>query len=645
MAKYNLENYLETDGLGFPLNFRRGNPNPLDNSSVWKSLELAKEYAKNDPTAYVGQIISVVNYTSSTDSTVNVYYIEDELGTLKPVGSSSVGDESTITINENGTVSLYGIEGLELTRTEESGEVVSISYQPLYVNGKLIWVEPSSTTAEGLSTEIEGLKSRVSNLEAVVGEVPENKTLVEMIDEVAYDDESIVNRITAIENDYLDSSDKTELQNAINLKANQSDLDDTNNTVSAHTTAISNLTERIESVENDIDVLNGNDTVVGSVDYKIKEGINEFATQISDNGIHDTFKELVDYINEYGGDAAEMASAISTLEGEMEVVQTDIANAKTNISNNTTAISELAALIGEDSVDDQIKAAFEAANLDQYATNSDLTALTNRVVAIENDYLDSSDKTELADLISANSAKLASIETAYKAADEAINAALANKADSSSLNSAIDRIAALEEAGAEKNVIASVDEAQFSVDENRKLTLLDIAIEKVTGLSDALANKVDVKEGSRLLTSDEAIKLEKLVIGENGEVEVSGKVAAGNIDGLEDWITNRASTLKGLSENNFTNALLEKLNGIESGAKDNVIEAIAINDVPLAVSDKTVNIPIAAAENFGVVKSSDEDNKISVNDDGTMEVNGLNVNRLIQTDGDSLILNGGSSAV
>ena len=39
MAVYNLDKYLESDGLGFPKNFRRGNPNPLDNSSVWASFE------------------------------------------------------------------------------------------------------------------------------------------------------------------------------------------------------------------------------------------------------------------------------------------------------------------------------------------------------------------------------------------------------------------------------------------------------------------------------------------------------------------------------------------------------------------------------------------------------------------------------
>ena len=61
MAKYNLDKYTSADGLGFPLNFRRGNPNPLDNSSVWASIEDAQNYAATDPVAYVGQILTVVD--------------------------------------------------------------------------------------------------------------------------------------------------------------------------------------------------------------------------------------------------------------------------------------------------------------------------------------------------------------------------------------------------------------------------------------------------------------------------------------------------------------------------------------------------------------------------------------------------------
>lgn len=40
--------------IGVPFNYTRGNPLPIDNSSVWPSLSAAEEYAKTSPVAYVG---------------------------------------------------------------------------------------------------------------------------------------------------------------------------------------------------------------------------------------------------------------------------------------------------------------------------------------------------------------------------------------------------------------------------------------------------------------------------------------------------------------------------------------------------------------------------------------------------------------
>lgn len=50
------------------------------------------------------------------------------------------------------------------------------------------------------------------------------------------------------------------------------------------------------------------------------------------------------------------------------------------------------------------------------------------------------------------------------------------------------------------------------------------------------------------------------------------------------------------------------------------------------------NTQIANTTILGLVKSSDEENKIKVLEDGTMEVNKLNINKLVQNEGDILIL-------
>lgn len=202
------------------------------------------------------------------------------------------------------------------------------------------------------------------------------------------------------------------------------------------------------------------------------------------------------------------------------------------------------------------------------------------------------------------------------------------------------KITALEEVGAEKNIIASVDTNQFAIDESRNLTLLDIAMGKVTGLSDALNGKVDKIEGYSLLSPTDKTKLDALVIGESG-VEISGKVNAANVEGLGDWVTTNRDTVPGL----FDTTSSSKLSGIEAGAQVNDLEVVKIAGTALPISDKAVDIPMATAEALGVVLSSTAENKVAVGVDGTMEVNGVNVNKLTQTEGEFLILNGGSSAV
>ena len=50
---------------------------------------------------------------------------------------------------------------------------------------------------------------------------------------------------------------------------------------------------------------------------------------------------------------------------------------------------------------------------------------------------------------------------------------------------------------------------------------------------------------------------------------------------------------KGLSTNDFTTELLNKLNGIAAGAQVNVIEIVKVNGSPIAITDKGVNIDLS----------------------------------------------------
>lgn len=122
------------------------------------------------------------------------------------------------------------------------------------------------------------------------------------------------------------------------------------------------------------------------------------------------------------------------------------------------------------------------------------------------------------------------------------------------------KLAGIEE-GAEVNYVKSVT-AELSVDENGQLGINNIAQAKVSGLTDALDKKVDKVEGWTLLSPSDAEKLSKLTVGDSGNLEVSGSVSANNVKGLEDWITGKADSVTGLSENNFSTELKEKLEGL-----------------------------------------------------------------------------------
>lgn len=363
-------------------------------------------------------------------------------------GEVLVGDGSTIVVDGQ-TIKLQGFEDAEVGAQLVKGE-----------NGALTWIKPAEANVEELETTVSDIQTSVSELgesvgalEASVGEVPEGKTIVQMITESTYNDTALIDRIAVIEGDYLTSSDSS-------------------------------------------------------------------------------------------------------------ILRTEIASAKQEAID---------AILGE-------------------TINEDFDTLQEIAAWIQ------SDTTNSADLIS----RVSSVETKLQTIAD----------------------------GAQVNVIDSVDTEQFGLDAAKNLTLLDVAMSKVTGLAEALAAKVDVVEGYRLITDDEATKLESLVVGEDGSIQISGEVHASKVQELDAWITQRASTLEGLSENNLTDALVEKINA----SQENVIESVKINNTVLNVVDKTVVIPV-------------DDNSIGLSDAGALEVKSVNVSKLVQTDGDTLILNGGDSGL
>ena len=130
------------------------------------------------------------------------------------------------------------------------------------------------------------------------------------------------------------------------------------------------------------------------------------------------------------------------------------------------------------------------------------------------------------------------------------------------------------EFNAQVNIINSIsDDFSINLENNKQLILNTLSINKIKDLSDILHNKVDIQEGYTLLSPDDQKKLSALVINSDNSVELQG---------LAEWLNQNANTVRGLSENNLTDELYNKLN--------NSLFISEINTNQLQVNNGKLNI-------------------------------------------------------
>lgn len=172
----------------------------------------------------------------------------------------------------------------------------------------------TDASMEALTKRVDAAETSVSTLSDKVGTVPAGKTVVQMIEEA---------KTTAT---YDDSAVKA----AIKQNADA------------------------------IGVLNGSG--VGSVDKKITDAFNDFATKVSDDGVVNSYKELIDWAATHGSEAAQMAGEITALK---------------NILKGIGGTGESATVVA------YVTNAIAALKIGDYAKAADLTALAQRVTTAE----------------------------------------------------------------------------------------------------------------------------------------------------------------------------------------------------------------------------------------------------------------------
>lgn len=183
-----------------------------------------------------------------------------ELNTLK-IGDGVKTYEQLDPIGGPGSV-FVSVDGTSITVTDgvfklAGFDAAETGAQPRKnADGQLEWVVPSSETLEGLQTIVSALQADVTSLQ----------------------------------------NDVDAIQEILTPSAEGEDP----------------LATRVQTLETKMD-----GTGEGSVDAKISAKINEFATKVSDDGVVNSYKELIDYVANHGGEAATMAADIAALQDKV----------------------------------------------------------------------------------------------------------------------------------------------------------------------------------------------------------------------------------------------------------------------------------------------------------------------------------------
>ena len=268
----------------------------VDVTKVSTAISTAKTEAATDATNKTNAAKTAVLGTNTDGTNYN--------GTVKGAYEAAAAAKSAA----NSKIDAAGVEAYGYaTKTEAKG----------YADAKDTAISAAKTAADNVAAKVgtiatgktaAGLISEnataISNINAKIGTVASNTTVVDMIEASKYDDTALAGKV------------------------------DTN------TNAIAKL--------------NGNDTTAGSVAKTVKDAINAFATQISEDGTVNTFKELVDYVAAHGSEYTAAIADIATNKGAIATLNGD------------------SSTVG--SVDKKIADAITDANLAQYAKAADLTA-------------------------------------------------------------------------------------------------------------------------------------------------------------------------------------------------------------------------------------------------------------------------------
>lgn len=551
MSEYIFNVLSQTSKLDWTFPFQRTGAFPLDRSSMFSSLEDAKAYALGIPeggiaqderalagTSYVGQTVSVYN----ADANEVTLYIIDADRSLKEVGSTPIGDDTSIEVVDNKIrLKDFGTSYFAYVPAEkdEDGNIITPSgyektdgfkagLEPRVVITEdglsLAWYEPSTETIEGVASNIEVVSKAVEVLDELLNA---EGGLSDQITDV----KDIIGQAADPENEVAATGLYKEIETLQDTKANAEDVYTKTQADKAIEEAIAGVDHLKRIIVNSVDEIDVDAEDAQHYIYMVPTGLKEDDDKYDEYVVIDG---LVEKVGSWEIDLKDYAKATD--------VETEL-NKKVDKADNARLMTDLE---GE-----------KLADIEADAEKNVINDASNEFVIDENRvlHINEVDQAKVAGLVDALAEILEDLSTKVDKSEDGGRLITAEE---------INRLAEI------TDLIKSVDTSKFTVDSDGKLLLNNIKISDIVDLTTTLNNKVEKIDQHRLINPEEIKKLAALSIDTDGQVGISGTVSASNVQELYnvivDIVTNSGTGVYDKEE--------KPLLGIERGAEKNYIAEV-----------------------------------------------------------------------
>ena len=676
MAKlYGLNNAVDFAAknlINFTSIFARSAGQPLDKTAIWypahvdaewnvvaadaegavykTGYERAVQYAATSA-AYVGQELAVIDVTYDEDgttvasSTVTIYCIQDNAGTLQEVGKATSGDGKSITLSDDGILSISGFEaaqGATLPQKQADGTIKWVAIDAIVKgdgNTKTV-----VTPAEGETHVIVDLvrdPDTDTNTYTISLKLDDYATTAavgtaittakeELAEAIADAKEELEGAIADVEDKFdeaigVAASEGVEAsglyaviaaaEERAKAYADAGDADtvyddtEVRGLISGHTTRIGALETAlgdetsglIKGLADEVSAREQGDTnTLNSAKGYTDEQITGLDIVIEKKTVEDVESDYIVIKNKSGNEVASVNAAKFVKDGMLESAVYSTSTKKLVLTWNTDAGKSATEIDLNDLVNTYTGSEHIAVGTDgvisvkdTVALKTDLTSLNTSLTEVINT------KRTQAEVDAQIDAKIAAENLSQYAVAETVNAAIDLKADKTALEGAVSTINA--------EIAKKADATETTNALNAKLD--KTAFDNAKG---DFALKTDVN--GQFTSVGQRIDLIEEAVGKEAEGETAATGLYKKIEDLgTDVATNYATKTevagvdaKADSNTNLITNLTGRLDGIVAqGGEPNTINTIKVNGVAQAITDKSVDIAVPVISDVKIADLND----------------------------------------